>query len=89
MTKVANPGAPNSTLASISALIGPLEYPKLAPTALKCHRYIAFMGPQSANEVDDAPEFATFVTFRGLRLRKAAEGTPAPGRLKHYSVPKS
>ena len=49
--------------------IGPLEYPKLAPTALKCHRYIAFMGPQSANEVDDAPEFATFVTFWLIRLR--------------------
>ena len=63
--------------------------PKMAPAALICHRYIAFMGPQSANEVDDAPEFATFVTFRGFRLRKAAEGTPAPGRLKHYSVPKS
>lgn len=47
------------------------------------------MGHQSANEVDDAPEFATFVTFREFRLRKAAEGTPAPGRLKHYSVPKS
>lgn len=47
------------------------------------------MGPQSANEVDDAPGFATFVTFRGLRLHKAAEGTPAPGRPKHYSVPKS
>ena len=47
------------------------------------------MGPQSANEVDNAPEFATFVTFRGFRLRKAAEGTSAPGRLKHYSVPKS
>ena len=47
------------------------------------------MGPQSANEVDNAPEFATFVTFRGLRLRKAAEGTPAPGRPKHYNVPKS
>ena len=47
------------------------------------------MGPQSANEVDDAPEFATFVTFRGFRLRKAAESTPAPGRLNHYNVPKS
>ena len=47
------------------------------------------MSHQSVNEVDDAPEFATFVTFRGFRLRKAAEGTPAPGRLKHYSVPKS
>ena len=47
------------------------------------------MGPRSTNEVDDAPEFATFVTFRGLRLRKAAEDTPAPGRPKHYNVPKS
>lgn len=48
------------------------------------------MGPQSANEVDDAPGFATFVTFREFRLRKAAEGTPAPpGRPKHYNVPKS
>ena len=47
------------------------------------------MGPQPANEVDNAPEFATFVTFRGFRLRKAAEGTSAPGRPKHYNVPKS
>ena len=47
------------------------------------------MAHQSANEVDDAPEFATFVTFRGFRLRKAAEGTPTPGRPKHYNVPKS
>ena len=89
MTKVANPGAPNSTLAIDFGPIGPLEYLKLAPAALRCHIYIAFMGPQSANEVDDAPEFATFVTFRGFRLRKAAESTPAPGRLKHYNVPKS
>lgn len=56
---------------------------------LKRHIYIAFMAHQSANEVDDAPEFATFVTFRGFRLRKAAEGTPTPGRPKHYNVPKS
>ena len=46
-------------------------------------------GSLVTNEVDDAPEFATFVTFRGFRLRKAAEGTPAPGRPKHYNVPKS
>ena len=56
---------------------------------LKCPIYIAFMAHQSADEVNDAPEFATFVTFRGFRLRKAAEGTQAPGRPKHYNVPKS
>jgi|GEM_PF-6575350 len=27
--------------------------------------------------------------FAGFVYAKEAEGTPAPGRLKHYSVPKS
>ncbi len=47
------------------------------------------MGPQSATVVDEPPEFENFDTFREFRLRKAAEGTPAPGRPKHYNVPKS
>ena len=88
MTKVANPGR-QTALRHRFRPYRPFGIPKSAHAALKCHKYIAFMGPQSANEVDDAPEFATFVTFRGLRLRKAAEDTPAPGRPKHYNVPKS
>ena len=50
---------------------------------------MSFLGPQTPNVLDDAPYFESFVTFREFRLRKAAEGTPAPGRPKHYNVPKS